>query len=225
MRSTSHPPVKLTQIPLQPTLWLAVLGLLLPLMGFGWLAEDVWSHQSLAWDNGLLLAIHSHASATLDRWMVGVSLIGGAKGMFLLVAGVLGYLAWQRRWIQAVFFAVATAGAEAMNLGLKAIFHRARPDLWLSPTPEHDYSFPSGHAMGVVAVIAALVVLAWPTRWRWWVLGLGTLFALTVSFSRLYLGVHFPSDVLAGWGVSLAWVTALLLVFGTRGHHLLSRKP
>jgi undecaprenyl-diphosphatase len=62
------------------------------------------------------------------------------------------------------------------------------------------------------AFVGAAAVLAWPTRWRWPVLALGAPFALLVAFSRLYLGVHFPSDILAGWLASLAWVLGVSLV-------------
>lgn len=221
MRTTPDLRPHLRFIFFPPVFWLALLGLVLPLFGFGKIAEEVWTHEPMGWDSSVLLAIHRLASPALDQLMIGLSHVGGFLGMFLLSAGTLAYLALRRRWLQAIFFGLATAGAEGGNLLLKALFHRHRPDLWPSPTPEHDYSFPSGHAMGVVAVMAGLVVLAWPTRWRWPVVVLGALFAAAVSFSRLYLGVHFPSDVLAGWGAALAWVTALGLFFHRYGLALL----
>jgi undecaprenyl-diphosphatase len=77
---------------------------------------------------------------------------------------------------------------------------------------ELDYGFPSGHAMSSMSFIAALVILTWGTRWCWLVLLSGSLFVVTIGWTRLYLGVHFPSDVLAGWMVSLAWAIGLSLV-------------
>jgi membrane-associated phospholipid phosphatase len=73
-------------------------------------------------------------------------------------------------------------------------------------------SFPSGHATGSTALVAALVGIAWRTRWRWPVLSLGLASMAGVASSRLYFGVHYPSDVLAGWALALAWVSALGLV-------------
>jgi undecaprenyl-diphosphatase len=120
----------------------------------------------------------------------------------------LALLAARRRG-NAIFFAVAMVGAGTLNTGAKLVFRRTRPDLWLSPAPEHTYSFPSGHSMGSMALVAALAVLAWPTRWRWWAIVLGGAFTLLVGCSRIYLGVHFPSDVVAGWSASLVWVLGL----------------
>jgi membrane-associated phospholipid phosphatase len=76
---------------------------------------------------------------------------------------------------------------------------------------QHD-SFPSGHAVGSMAVVATLVVLLWPTRHRWTVVVAGSVFAAAVGASRVYLGFHFPSDVLAGWSWAVAWTAAMWLL-------------
>jgi membrane-associated phospholipid phosphatase len=75
----------------------------------------------------------------------------------------------------------------------------------------HNDSFPSGHAVGSMAVVATLVVLVWPTRHRWPVVVAGGVFAAAVGASRVYLGFHFPSDVLAGWSWAVAWTAAMWL--------------
>ncbi|MCL6527321.1 MAG: phosphatase PAP2 family protein [Thermaceae bacterium] len=192
-------------------LLLPLAALLTLLVGFAKLAEDVWSLEPFRWDAPVLAALHSARTPLLDGLMLGLTWAGGAAGMALLAALVLAWLLYRRRAAQALFFTLAAGGAALLNPLLKAVFHRARPDLWPQLTPERDYSFPSGHAMGSLAVVAALVVLAWPTRWRWWVAIPGGLFVLGVGLSRLYLGVHFPSDVLAGWLAGLLWVSAVAL--------------
>ena len=108
------------------------------------------------------------------------------------------------------------AGATVMNQVLKYIFERARPQLWEQLVHETSYSFPSGHAMVSAALGLAVVAALWNSRWRWWAVGVATVYILFVGFSRLYLGVHYPTDVLGGWLVSAAWVTAVALVLRRR---------
>ena len=81
-------------------------------------------------------------------------------------------------------------------------------DFWLALAPETTFSFPSGHAMGSMTLATVLVLLAWRTRWRWWVALPMLGFVLMVGLSRVYLGVHYPSDILAGWAAAAAWTVA-----------------
>ena len=85
------------------------------------------------------------------------------------------------------------------------LMHRVRPDLWTSPAPELDFGFPSSHAMNSMTLVAALVILTWGSPWCLLVLIGGSVYAIAIAWTRLYLGVHFPSDILAGWMVSVAW--------------------
>jgi undecaprenyl-diphosphatase len=191
------------------SLLLLFLGVAVPLVAFGSLAEDVWSRGGIGWDEPILRWVHRHATPGRDDAMTFVSAIGHEWGVVPLGFVIFLALLVMRRRGNALFWAVAMVGAGTMNTGAKLLFRRTRPDLWLSPSPEHTYSFPSGHSMGSMAFVAALAVLAWPTRWRWWAIVLGGAFTLLVGFSRVYLGVHFPSDVVAGWSASLAWVLGL----------------
>ncbi|HEX8363085.1 MAG TPA: phosphatase PAP2 family protein, partial [Longimicrobium sp.] len=187
---------------------LAVLfgGVLLPLFAFGELADDVWRGGAFPWDVPVLRYMRSWSTPARDAGMELVSLLGYEWGVLPLAAIVFLLLFFLRRRGDALFFGVAMGGAGTLNQGAKMLFQRARPDLWISPAPEHTYSFPSGHAMGSMALVAALAVLAWPTRWRWWAIVVGGAFTFVVGLSRVYLGVHYPSDVLAGWLASLGWV-------------------
>jgi len=187
-------------------------GVLIPLCVFGALAEDVWSHQGFGWDVAILRFIHGFATPSRDALMSGISRVGGAVGVVPLVVALLLVLLARRRRADALFVALAYGGAVALDGVAKALFRSSRPHLWVSPAPESGYGFPSGHAMSTMAVVATLAVLAWPTRWRWPVLLLGGLFVGAVGLSRVYLGVHYPSDVLAAWCAALAWVVGLRLV-------------
>ena len=201
--------------------WLLLVlfvGVLIPLYVFGELAEDVAEHESFFFDAPILLFMHSHATPLLDQVMLFFSLIGYRFGVVPTDVGILLILLWRHRWGDALFWSLAVGGAAVLNVAAKHSFSRIRPELWLSIAPEKTFSFPSGHAMGSMALVTALAVLTWPTRWRWPVLILGSLFVLFVGLSRVYLGVHYPSDILAGWAASLGWVLGLsVILYGRLG--------
>ncbi|WP_045234938.1 phosphatase PAP2 family protein [Deinococcus pimensis] len=195
---------------------LALLSILAPLLVFGELAEDVWEHEGFTWDAPVLWWLHGHATTALDRLMLGVTGLTDPVEMASLSLLVCTLLAVRRRVPEALLFGVAVCGAAVLNVLAKLAFHRARPHLWTTLVPETDYGFPSGHAMGTMAAVAALTILVWRTRARWWVAVPGGLLVAWVGLSRVYLGVHFPSDVLAGWSASLAWVLATRWVLDSR---------
>jgi membrane-associated phospholipid phosphatase len=185
------------------------LGIFLPLGLFAFLAEDVLEKEDFWWDRVLLEWFHAHATPGRDVLMVWASRIGVWWGV---VPASVAFFLWlaARRWTaQALFFALSMIGAGLLNTASKQLFGRPRPTLWPSIAPAQSFSFPSGHTMGSMALATSLAVLAWPTRWRWPAIVLGAAAVLAISSSRLYLGVHYPSDVLAGWMASLAWVLGL----------------
>lgn len=194
---------------------LVLLSFVGPWVVFINVAEDIWESGGFVGDQAILRWAHAHATPALDRLAVGLSAVGGPGPMLGFAAALLAgwWLRGRRR--AAGLFALAVGGAMLLNVLVKLAFGRPRPALWASIRPETFYSFPSGHAMGSAAVVAALGFL-WTGgsgRGRW-ALGLGGgLFVLGVGWSRVYLGVHYPSDVLAGWVGSLGWVGGLHLLF------------
>lgn len=191
-------------------------GVLLPLVVFAALAEEVVERKKFWWDEPVLRWLHEHATPALNLAMVWVSRLGMWWGLLPLDLAVVGVLLARRRWARATFFALAVGGAGLLNVFTKQVFARQRPALWPSIAPAQNFSFPSGHAMGSAAAVAASVVLVWPTRARWPVVLGGTAWVLLVSTSRAYLGVHYPSDLVAAWLASLAWVCGLAWVFHVR---------
>jgi undecaprenyl-diphosphatase len=189
----------------------------LPLWGFGELAEDVAAGHPFFFDVPVLEWLHSISGVRLNALFLALSAIGFSGGVvpadIVLVVG----LALRRHPRSATFAAVALVGSALANVLVKHVFARARPALWLSLAPETTYSFPSGHAMGSATLAAVLACLAWDTRWRWPVIVLGTLFTLGVGLSRMYLGVHYPSDVLAGWSAAIAWTLGVRFIAFHRG--------
>ncbi|GAC1368536.1 MAG: hypothetical protein NVSMB30_05220 [Hymenobacter sp.] len=182
-------------------LLLALLaGFVLPWVVFVNVAEDVWESGGFFGDNAILEFLHRHATPGLDKLALALTAIGDPLPMSVLALLItLGLAVWGRR-SQAWFFGLSVTGALLLNLVVKHFFARLRPDLWVSIKPALSYSFPSGHSMGAAAVAAALGFLVWRHRGQGVVWLLGPLFALGVGWSRMYLGVHYPSDVLAGWG-------------------------
>lgn len=200
-------------------LLLLLVGVFLPLQVFGELAEDVWEHQGgFPWDVPILLAIHSTAQPQLDTVASLLTKLGVFWGVFpiAILAGFV--LLLQRRWHSLGYFVTTLAGSILINRTVKVLLHRVRPHLWESPAPELDYGFPSGHAMSSMTLVAAFVVLTWGTRWRWFVLVSGGVFVLAIGWTRLYLGVHYPSDVLAAWLVSMAWAVGISFVLKPHVH-------
>ncbi|ADV67026.1 phosphatase PAP2 family protein [Deinococcus maricopensis] len=197
--------------------WRALLalaaGLVLPLLGFAAIAEDVYEKEPFDFEEPLMLAIHRSSSDGLNHVAGAMSIFGSLKGM-LPVTLLLTVLLYRVR-ARLGYFALLTLGGVALiNTLLKQIFDRPRPALWTPFMPEPDFSFPSGHAMFASALASMLVAVLWPTRWRLPALLLGVFYVLLMMWSRVYIGVHYPTDVTGGALFSVAWVFGLSQILG-----------
>ncbi len=195
------------------SLLLLLIGVYLPLQVFGELAEEVWENEGgFPWDVPILLAIHMTASPQMNAFAATLTKFGVFWGVFPVATAIALVLLNRRRWRSLAYLITTLMGSIVINRTAKVLLHRVRPHLWESPSPEFDYGFPSGHAMSSMTLVAALVILTWDSRWRLPVLIVGGLFVLAIGWTRLYLGVHFPSDILAGWMVSVAWAVGVSLL-------------
>lgn len=184
---------------------------LLPLLLFVSLASDVVTFGGLAYDRSIMLWLHGHSTEMMTTTMTVVTELGGLVAVPIIAVAWAG-LFWQRgRRRDAALLAAAVIGSTLLNAVLKAVFQRDRPDFWQHLVVENSYSFPSGHAMASMSLAASLAVIAWSSRWRWPAIALGAVYVLVVGFSRVYLGVHFPSDILAGWCVAVLWVAIVVV--------------
>jgi undecaprenyl-diphosphatase len=169
---------------------------------------------------GELAGIDAAVSGVVQSWrgsldgpMLAFTELGGGDGMTVVSVAVI-LTSWAtRRKRAALFMTVASLGTLALNVGLKLLFHRARPDApYLIDIPS-SFSFPSGHAMGSMGVLASTLVVLYAAgtpRWlRWPATLLIALAVFGVALSRVYFGVHYPSDVLGGQLAAAAWVSAL----------------
>jgi len=201
-------------------LLLLLVGVLFPLQIFGDLAEDIWEDQGgFVWDESILLAIRSTARPELDFIATNLTKLGVYWGVFPVSIALMIFLLIKRQWHKLTYLVITLGGSVIINRTVKVLLHRVRPHLWESPAPEFDYGFPSGHAMSSMTFVVALVILTWGSRWCWLVMIFGSFFILAIGWTRLYLGVHYPSDILAGWAASIAWATGVSLLIKPRPTH------
>jgi undecaprenyl-diphosphatase len=153
-----------------------------------------------------------------------ITALGSAVVLVLLILLILGFLLMSGRLRVAALLAIATAGGQALNLGLKNSFARARPDSALHLVEETSTSFPSGHSMAssifYLTIGALLARTASRRREKTYFVSAALLITFLIGFSRVYLGVHYPTDVLAGWSAGTAWALACWFVadwLGRRG--------
>lgn len=189
-------------------------GALLPLWAFSRLADGVQGPVPFAFDLPMLEWAHAVRGDALDALFLLLSALGYQWGVVPADLALVAVLAWRRRVREGLFAGIALGGSAVLNVAAKQLFARERPSLWASIAPETTYSFPSGHAMGAMSLACVIVLLAWHTRGRMPAIVLMGAFTAGVAASRVYLGVHYPSDILAGWAAAMAWVVAVyLLVF------------
>lgn len=189
---------------------------LLPLLAFAGLADEVREKEIFFFDAPLLLGLHRLATPIFDQLFMAISKIGYQWGVIPLDILILLWFSYRKQFREGLFVGMAVVGSALLNVAAKHFFMRLRPALWLSITPETTYSFPSGHAMGSATLAMVVILLCWRTRWRWTALIVSVLFVPLVGVSRIYLGVHYPSDILAGWIAAIAWVVGV--------HELVIRK-
>jgi len=167
--------------------------------------------QRAGWFDGLNIGLMQAAGAGRESAGGGpvtmvmrlASALGGTVPRLSLVALVLVLLLWRRRRAAAAWFAGTMLGGTLLNLALKQIFAAPRPDLLPHLDIVHSYSFPSGHAAGNMIFFGAVAMLVGGRL----AFGAAGLMIALIGISRVWLGVHWPSDVLAGWIEGFGWLT------------------
>lgn len=149
----------------------------------------------------------------MDHLMVALTQFGGPFGVICLGSFLTFWLFYRGSHYQAGLVIFTIIGSVILNLLLKLVFVRDRPTLWKSLVTEKSFSFPSGHAMASMTLALMITWVFWYSPVKNLVMFLATGYVLIIGFGRLYLGVHYPSDVLMGWIVSLAWVAIIIATF------------
>ncbi|HWB86967.1 MAG TPA: phosphatase PAP2 family protein [Bryobacteraceae bacterium] len=183
------------------------------LLLFLWLARLEQSGAGMSLDTAVRQDIHAWSSPLVTRVMEAITQLGSAVFLIALGAFLTYRLAAQRRHHAAVMLAVVAVGAAAVHEALTIIYHRARPEPFFGLGVPSTYSFPSGHAMGSAAfygiVAAVFAMRATSSRRKAAIWLAAALLAALIGFSRVYLGVHYPTDVLAGYAAAIVWAGAV----------------
>lgn len=193
------------------------------LFAFVSLASEMLEGDTRAFDERLLLAFRTPGDlavplgpAWLPEMVRDFTALGSTGVLIIVTLGAVGFLAIRGKGRTAVFVLVAVIGGVLLSNALKIGFNRPRPDLVPYDIRVFTNSFPSGHAMMAAVVYLTLGNLLARTEntaaMRLFIMGLATLLTVLVGVSRLYLGVHWPSDVLAGWAVGACWALLCWLV-------------
>lgn len=219
--------------------WIAAAILVVGFLTFLWVADEVLEGDSLRLDERIVLAMRVPGNpsqpigpAWVEEMFRDFTALGGVGVLGLLTAATLGYLWLQGRRRAALYLLLAIGGGLLVSLALKAGFHRPRPDLVSHGAMVYTASFPSGHSMLAAVVYltggAMLALVHGRRSVRIYIIGCAVLATLLVGLSRVYLGVHWPTDVLAGWAGGAAWAALCWLLareLQVRGIGGLERAP
>lgn len=202
---------------------LLLAGITTAIWAFAELAEEVLENSTRTFDEALLLAMRNSADLSdplgppwLEELGRDITALGGVGVLALLAATVIGYLLLSDKRRAAAVLTLAVAGGLVLSLALKGIFERPRPDLVPHGSIVYTASFPSGHSMMAATVYLTMAALLARVHERRRIKAYLLLVALTATFlvgiSRIYLGVHWPTDVFAGWAAGAAWALFCWLV-------------
>jgi len=185
---------------------------------FGWLAHTVAGEPAGGFDLAVRGLVHSCASPTLTLAMRGITLLGSTIFLVLLGGCVAWFLTAKRMGRAALLLAVAALGGELLDQALKLLFARPRPEPFFGLEQLETYSFPSGHSMasacffGALAMIAAGQARSRGRRCAIW-LAAAVVIGL-IGLSRVYLGMHYPTDVVGGYLGAVAWLALIHMLMG-----------
>jgi undecaprenyl-diphosphatase len=202
---------------------LTFLGLAIGLLGMFWMGSEVLEGDTFALDKLILRGLRTDSDPGLPIgpvWLkttaIDITALGGVTVLTLVTVLIVGYLIADRKAYVSLFVAAAIASGALVSSGLKAFFVRARPEVVPHLVEVTSASFPSGHAMNSAMVYLTLAALVARSQKlvtvRLYLLSIAILLTMLVGTTRVYLGVHWPSDVIAGWCIGAIWAVLCSLV-------------
>jgi len=210
----------------RPELWLlgGIFLAAVSLLAFGHIAEDVLEGDSTRFDQAVLLALRNPADpadprgpAWLEEAARDITALGSYAVLGIVFFAVIAYLLLMQRRAAALWVTASVVGGMLLSNVLKYSFDRPRPDFVAHTARVFSSSFPSGHAMLsavtflTLGVLLASIYNSW--RLKVFILGIAIFLTVMVGVTRVYLGVHYPTDVLAGWCVGAGWAAICWTVF------------
>jgi undecaprenyl-diphosphatase len=169
-----------------------------------------------------------HRAVALNDLLAVLTAPGLSAFRFVVFLPVLVLLVRRRAWWTAAWVLTAIALIGPLDTVLKHLFGRVRPDFAEGGARLESLSYPSGHSSGIATLVTVALVLAWPlmaARARHWALAAGIALALLVGLTRMWLGVHFLSDVVGGWALGVGWTLLTALLFGALAEGRASLRP
>jgi membrane-associated phospholipid phosphatase len=198
------------------SLFLGLAAAIGTLIFFGWLADEALEGDARDFDEATRAAVHQLASPLLTTIMRGLSVVGSTIVLSIGTICVVVLFA-KRKWgREAKLFAITMIGAGLLNTTLKLAFKRERPVPFFDLSPPETYSFPSGHSLtsavffGALAALLTAKIKSKRARLITWIVA--TTMFLSIGFSRIYLGVHHTTDVIAGFAAALIWILVVRFV-------------
>ena len=176
------------------------------------ISDDVIDREAFAFDRTILLWIHSFTNPVLDRVMYFFTRLNDPDIASIVAITAIAIFLIKRLYSEAKIFAIACAGGVILSYGLKSVFGKARPDLWESAVVDTSFSYPSGHALGstILYGFMAYFLATRYSQFAWLIYTAAVLTIATIGLSRLYLGVHWPTDIIGGYGIGFLWLTVCI---------------
>lgn len=193
-------------------LLICFFGIAVPVCAFGWLAKSIHEKGEFLGDAAVLDYLYGSARPWLDRMMTAIARSGQIDVVVVLTVLCIVVLKGEHRLRDAFFVTLALGGVVVADLLVQTVVQRVRMAPWEAATPTFDSGSPSSQSADTLSVALVCAILTWTTRWRWWIITAGSCYVFAIGMSRVYLGLHYPSDIVAGWALSLAWVTVVSFV-------------
>ena len=198
------------------SLTVGLLMAIATLVFLGWLADEVLDGETRQFDDATRAAVHTFASPSLTLFMRAISFLGSSQFLTFASIAVIAWFAWRKWGREAKLFALTMIGASVLNITLKLAFKRPRPIPFFDLTAPESYSFPSGHSLasccfcaGLAAILSGRIKHKRPRTIIWTI---ATVMFLLIGLSRIYLGVHYTTDVIAGFAAASIWILVVRYV-------------